>query len=273
MKHNILRYILCLLLCFLFSACASSPSSPGAGQAEVTGGASEQEEEEDNRDSIENINRPIFTFNDVLDRFILEPLSTLYEHIVPDPLKEGIGNFFDNAGEINNLLNNSLQGKWSEAADDLVRLTVNTTLGAGGLFDVASEMGVPLNNEDLGQTLAVWGVGQGPYLVLPFAGPSTLRDLPGLGVTVFTNPLRYLDLNGLPTQSISGVHARYNAQSKIDAMRLSAIDPYVYLREAYFQRRFDLIYDGNPPIEELFKDSFDDEFFDEMDDEETNNDN
>lgn len=222
-----------------------------------------QAEEDNDGDPIEGINRPINTFNDILDRFILEPLTTVYEHVVPDPLKDGIGNFFNNIGELNNLVNNTLQGKFREAGDDITRFMVNSTLGVGGLFDVATEMGVQRNNEDFGQTLAVWGVGQGAYLVLPFIGPTTLRDLPGLGVTVFTNPLRYADLNSLTTQAFAGISERYAAQPRIEAMRLSAIDEYVYLREAYFQNRIDLIYDGNPPIEKLFEDSLDDDFFDD----------
>ncbi len=210
------------------------------------------EADQDNaHDPFEGFNRAMYSFNDKLDRYALKPVAKGYRAITPAPVRKSVANFFSNLNDPVVMLNNLLQGKPGRAASDLTRFIFNTTFGVFGLFDVSSKWDLPKHDEDFGQTLAVWGVGDGPYLVLPFFGPSNMRDAPSLVVDWETYPPNRV-------QGHSGTRDKMYVVEVIDkrAQLLAAgdileqaagQDPYVFVREAYRQRRRYLIYDGNPP--------------------------
>jgi phospholipid-binding lipoprotein MlaA len=201
-------------------------------------------------DPFEPYNRTVYAFNDGADRLLVKPVATVYKTVTPELFRFLIGNFFDNLGEINNGVNNLLQGKLKRAGQDALRFAINTTFGFGGLADVASDLGLERSNEDLGQTLGYWGIPSGPYLVIPVLGPSTARDLAG---TFFSQPLQPLgrlrpttDRAVLyVTQAIDTRAYLLGASELVDG---AALDSYTFVRNAYIQRRLNLIYDGNPPF-------------------------
>lgn len=204
------------------------------------------------RDPLEPLNRGIYSFNEHVDNLVVKPAAELYRGVLPQFVRTGIGNFFANLGDVIVALNNLLQGKIAHAVSDAGRILVNTTVGVLGLFDVATEIGLEKHNEDFGQTLGYWGIGDGPYLVLPFLGPSTLRDTVGLIVDYKTNPLTYVD----PTRDRNAlyglyfVHRRYELLEASKIVETAALDPYEFVRDAYLQRRRSLVYDGLPPRED-----------------------
>lgn len=212
-------------------------------------------------DPWENWNRKVYAFNDVADRYALKPLAKGYRYITPDPVETGVANVFSNLFEIRTIANDLLQLKFAQAASDTGRFVVNTTLGLVGIFDVASVIGLEKHQEDFGQTLGYWGVGSGPYLVLPFLGSNTVRD----GIAMV--PDSYLDLipeqvDHVPTRNqlmvtrlISGRAALFTAEELITG------DRYTFIRDAYLQRREFLVNDG------VVEDSFGEEDFDESWDE------
>ena len=204
--------------------------------------ASDQEPAQ--RDPWEGFNRAVFRFNDTADRWVLKPVATTYRQVTPFFLQAGITNFFGNIGEVTNTVNSVLQWKWSRAGNDAGRFLVNSTVGVVGLFDVAKHMGLEANDgEDFGQTLAVWGVPEGPYLVIPFVGPSTVRDVPGEVVDWYTNPLTYIDHE--PTRyAFKFTDLVQTRAGLLKAETLLKGDRYVLLRDAYLQRREYLIKDG-----------------------------
>jgi phospholipid-binding lipoprotein MlaA len=172
--HQYFRFLsLCLLLTGLglLSGCATV-QGPG-----------------DERDPLESVNRSIFNFNEGFYNYVLDPVTETYQDITPQPVQTGVSNFFSNIGDLFVLVNDLLQFKFEQAASDFSRLLMNTTFGVFGLFDVATYMELPKHHEDFGQTLATWGLGNGPYLVLPFLGPSTLRDTGGLVVDSTYDPI------------------------------------------------------------------------------------
>ena len=217
-------------------------------------------------DPLASFNRDVDRFNIALDRAFIEPVSEGYVRVTPDPIRASVTNFFDNIGYLGVIINNLLQGKFRQGGGDAGRFLVNTTLGFGGLFDIASRMNLPRHEEDLGQTLCKWGVPQGAYLVLPLLGPSTVRDLPSIPANIFTSLLTLgqlfvADIGAAASVSLGAldvVNTRANLSSAI-RIRNQALDPYIFTREAYLQRRLYLCYDGNPPLE-----NFDD--LDELDD-------
>jgi phospholipid-binding lipoprotein MlaA len=217
----------------------------------VAGCATSQAAKEAN-DPLQPMNRAFFAFNDGLDRHVVEPVSKVYVKVTPEKVRSSVTNFFENVGYVNVVLNQFLQGKVHQGIRDTLRFVFNSTIGVGGLFDVASSMDLPRHEEDFGQTLAVWGVGEGPYLVLPVFGPSSFRDAPGLAVGAVTSGLFYVDNLAItiPLRVLEGVNTRTNLATAIKLQR-EALDPYVFTREAYRQRRRFLIYDGNPPLEEF----------------------
>ena len=151
-------------------------------------------EEVENPDPLEGLNRGVWDFNETVINSVARPVVDIYETVTPVPIRNGIVNFFGNLNEIPNAANSLLQGKVKQAANDTGRFLINTTLGLGGLFDVASKVGLHVGDgEDFGQTLAVWGVGQGPYLMLPFLGPTTFRDAPADFIDSFLDPFSYSD--------------------------------------------------------------------------------
>lgn len=192
-------------------------------------------------DPYESTNRDIFAFNDSVDSYVAEPISDAYKWVTPQFVQTGIFNFFNNLKNVNIVINDVLQAKFSQSAEDAGRLLVNTTIGLGGLVDVAKDVGLKQNDEDFEQTLAVWGVPQGPYLVLPLLGSTTVRGIPGAVLDTAANPSSYV---GMPIQLVSLLNTRANAQSSLDVVKESALDPYVFIREGYLQTRDHLASDG-----------------------------
>lgn len=202
----------------------------------------------DSGDPHEALNRKFYTFNDTLDRNILEPVARTYANVTPDPLRKGVTNFVDNVTYLNTIANQLLQGKVDRFFSDSGRFIVNSTVGIGGLFDPATRLGLVQHSEDLGQTFGVWGGGEGAYLTLPLLGPSSYRDLPSPAMGILLNPLTYLSaVVTIPVGALAAVNTRANL---LDASRIrdqAALDPYTFVREAWRQQREYEIHDGNPP--------------------------
>jgi len=200
---------------------------------------------DENDDPLEPINRVIFEFNEVVDDNILEPVAKGYKYVTPDPVERGISNFFSNLGEINTIANDLLQLKFQQAAKDSLRFVVNSTIGVLGVFDVATTLGLSKNKEDFGQTLGFWGVPNGPYLVLPFLGPSSFRDAPGAFVDYELSPVEQLhheERQALRLINIIETRAKLLRATKI--LDTAAKDKYIFIRESYLQKRESLVRDG-----------------------------
>jgi phospholipid-binding lipoprotein MlaA len=194
-------------------------------------------------DPWEGFNRSMFAFNDTLDTYALKPLAQGYRTVTPDFVETGIGNFFNNVGEVRNLTNNLLQGKLHAAGVDTARLLFNSTFGLLGFFDVASKMGLQRNDEDFGQTLGAWGLGSGPYLVLPFLGPSTVRD--GFARIPDSYNGMYTHIDDVRTRNqLLGLDVLNARASFLDAERLIQGDKYTFLRNVYLQNREFKVRDG-----------------------------
>ena len=207
----------------------------------------------DPRDPFEPLNRGIYTFNDTVDKAVTKPIAQGYRAVLPSPVRTGVSNFFSNIDDIFVTANNLLQFKFHTAASDFTRLLANTTLGIGGLFDVASGFGLPKHNEDLGQTFGYWGIGDGPFLMLPLLGPSNVRDAVGSGIQTYADPVWNLN-NVAVRNSLAGLRVVNSRANLLDAEKVldeAALDPYTFLRDSYIQQRRSLIYDGNPPREKL----------------------
>lgn len=193
-------------------------------------------------DPWEGFNRASLNFNFVADRYLLRPIAQTYQTVVPGFARKGANNFFANLGDVNNGVNNLLQGKPVSAVSDLGRIVVNTTLGLGGLFDPASGIGMKKHNESFGQTLSVWGVPQGPFVVLPLLGPSTAMDTAARPFDSALDPLRYL----YPVDHrnrLLGLRLIDERTGLFTAAYNVSGDPYVFLRNAYLQRRAELVND------------------------------
>ena len=216
----------------------------------------------DDRDPWESFNRSIYEFNDGFDTAIGRPIAEAYKENLPGFVQTGVSNFFSNLDDVLVLLNDMLQFKFEQAARDFGRFLFNSTFGLFGLFDVATHMEMPKHDEDFGQTLASWGIGSGPYLVLPFLGPSNVRDTTGRVVDGFVDPVFAVE-DDEARWGLIALRAIDKRASLLEATKLmekSGIDPYVFMRNAYFQHRENLIYDGNPPkqkIETLNKEDLD----------------
>ena len=215
-------------------------------------------------DPWENWNRKVFSFNEALDKNVLEPVATTYVDVVPQPVRTGVNNFFGNVADAWSAVNNFLQGKLGNGLHDVMRVGTNTVLGFGGLLDIASEAGLDAQREDFGQTLGRWGFAPGPYVVWPLFGPSSVRES-------FALPLdRYATASTLfsdtPTQvSLMALELVDTRASLLGATRMLddiALDKYSFVRGAYLQRRQSLVYDGDPPLE-----SYEDEELPNYDDE------
>lgn len=220
------------LTMLLLSACASLPEG------------SERSE----KDPWERYNRAMHEFNDAVDRSVLRPVAKGYRAVTPDPVENGVSNFFDNLTYPLVILNQFLQGDFGDGFRDTGRFLFNTVYGLGGIFDPATGVGLERHNEDFGQTLGVWGVPNGPYLVLPFLGPSTVRDTAGTYVDgqldpmfeYFSEPEEYY-LLGLRIVSLRA------SLLDFDSQLTATYDPYAFMRDAVLQRREYLVHDGNPP--------------------------
>ena len=223
-----------VLLTLCLVSCASIPE----GQVRIK------------KDPWEETNRAVLIFNDNLDDYLIRPLTKVYEFVVPSPARTAIRNVFSNVGDVYNSVNNLLQGKPKAAVDDLVRVFVNTTIGLGGLWDAASAAGVEKHSEDFGQTFGVWGIPDGPYMMLPLLGPSTVRDTAGWFFDIQTDIL-IKQIDNIPLRnSTTGLRiidqrAKYLGSS--DILESAAFDKYSFIRDAYLQRRRSKLYDGNPP--------------------------
>lgn len=205
----------------------------------------------DPRDPLEGLNRGVLVFNDAVDENLLQPAARLYRNVTPSGLRDSVRNFFGNLDDLYIGANNLLQGKVEQGLGDLMRVAINTTFGFFGIIDWASDMGLDKHNEDFGQTLAHWGVGDGAYLVLPLLGPSTLRDTAALPVDWEGDPV----LGHTPVDERNALTATRTVARRADLLGASstleeaALDRYVFLREAFLQRRRSLVYDGRPPRE------------------------
>ena len=203
------------------------------------------------RDPLEPMNRAVFSFNETVDNAIIKPVAQGYRAVLPQFARTGVSNFFSNINDVMVALNNLLQGKVVNAVSDVGRVLVNTTVGIAGFFDVATHFGLEKHNEDFGQTLGRWGVGDGPYLVLPFIGSSNVRDTLARVVDFKTDPITYVRSMSL-RNSFWGTRALSDRANLLDASKLletAALDAYEFVRDAYRQRRRNLIYDGAPPRE------------------------
>ncbi len=221
----------------------------GFGLLLVMAGCANRPPYEDASDPLEPMNRVVYRFNDVVDRAILKPVASTYVKITPTLIQTGVGNFFSNLGEPVVIVNDVLQGKLPQGASDSARLVFNSTFGVFGLIDVATPMGHPKHNEDFGQTFAVWGAGEGWYLVLPILGPSTVRDAMGLYPGFELDPV--VRLNEVRVRNslyaLRSIDTRAHLMGATRIRDTAALDGYLFTRSAYRQLRWNLIYDGNPP--------------------------
>jgi phospholipid-binding lipoprotein MlaA len=226
---SILKTILSLVLVSLLVGCAST-SSPNA-------------------DPWERMNRGTFAFNEAVDGAVLKPVAKGYKAVTPQFVRSGVANAFSNVGDVGIGVNNLLQGKPGDALSDIGRVLVNSTLGILGLFDVATPMGLDKNNEDFGQTLGKWGVGSGPYLVIPLLGPSTLRDGIARVPDRYGSYSRYVD--HIPTRnSLLGldiIQIRAELLATTNTLDEASLDKYQFIRDAFLQRRLNQVYDGKVP--------------------------
>ena len=221
--------VLAALACVAFLAgCATAPTT-----------------KRDPRDPFERMNRGTFAFNNAVDRGVLRPVAKAYHKVTPNFIETGVSNFFDNLETPRTIICNLLQGKFKASLSDTGRLLLNTTLGLGGLLDPATDAGLAKNDEDFGQTLGKWGIKPGPYLVLPFLGPSDLRDGIGRVPDAYTNPAAYIEEDKVRygLYGLSAIDTRTQLLSLDDALD-QAYDPYSFMRNAYLQRRQYLVTDG-----------------------------
>lgn len=228
----LIRLILLPILLFVslvLSGCASTSNNP--------------------KDPLEGFNRGMYKFNDTLDKAILKPVAEGYNTVMPVPAKKMVHNFFSNIDDIFVTLNDLLQLKFSQAGSDFTRVWVNSTFGVFGLFDVAHKL--EKHNEDFGQTLGHWGVGSGPYIVLPLLGPSSLRDGTGLAVDSYYGVVE--NIEDIPTRnSLWATNKLDQRVQLLDAEKViedTTVDRYSFIRDAYLMRRQSLVYDGDPPRE------------------------
>jgi phospholipid-binding lipoprotein MlaA len=225
------RLCAALLLAGTLAGCATSGGNPA--------------------DPLEPLNRVVFSFNDAADKAVIKPVARAYRAVLPGIVRTGVSNFFSNLEDIWISVNDVLQGKFQEGIDDFGRVLFNSTFGIAGIFDFASELGFQKHNEDFGQTLGSWGVGSGAYLVLPILGPSTIRD--GFGLLLDTRADLVFRIDGVPVHnSLYATRAIGNRANLLDASSVidqAALDKYAFVRDAWLQRRRNLVYDGDPPRE------------------------
>jgi len=218
----------------------------------------------DPQDPYEDFNRQMFAFNEGVDKAIIEPVAYGYRAVTNEPIREGVGNFSSNLGEPLTFVNHVLQGKLPDAGATFGRFVINTTVGVAGIFDPASSIGIQRTKEDFGQTLGTWGVDDGPFLVLPFIGPTNPRDLTGIGGDLALNPLNYPQFENddairLGTFALWGIDAREDGIEAFNDLR-SQVDPYTTLRRLYGRTRaadIGIPYDAPNDAPELTDDELD----------------
>ncbi len=190
-------------------------------------------------DPFESVNRGVYRFNEIFDDYLLEPAAQGYGTVTPEPVKKSIGNFFSNLSYPLVVVNDLLQGKFLQGGSDFARVMVNSTIGVFGLFDVATHLDMVKHDEDFGQTLASWGFDDGAYIVLPFLGPSNVRDTGGVVAELFTDPLLQIEGNGARNAlvAVNAIDTRDRLAPLSDLVDESAIDPYAFVRSSYQQNR------------------------------------
>ena len=234
------RFRLCAVL-LLSSALAALP---GCGTVQKARAGPGQK-----LDPWENWNRKVFAFNESLDKEVLKPVATAYSEVVPQPVRSGVGNFFGNVLDAWSAVNNMLQGKFRKGFEDVTRVGTNTVFGLFGVVDVATEMGLDHQYEDFGQTLGVWGLGAGAYLVLPLFGPSSVRDAAALPLDRAASPALIIN-QGATQAGIITLQLINTRASLLGASRVIddiSLDKYTFIRDAYLQRRRSLVFDGDVP--------------------------
>ena len=202
-------------------------------------------------DPLEPMNRALYDVHDAVDTAVVRPVAQAYVDVVPQPIRQAVSNVFNNIQDLFSGVNGVLQGKLDKAGDDFGRVVLNTGFGLGGIFDLASMMGIERGNEDFGQTFGVWGIPQGPYLFVPLFGPTTVRDGAGVAVRFVWGPAQYLNEEALRLSlyGLTYIDLRADALSASGLVDTAALDRYTFIRNAYLQRRRYLVYDGKPPPE------------------------
>jgi phospholipid-binding lipoprotein MlaA len=202
-------------------------------------------------DPLEPINRGIFSFNNTFDHYLFKPIAKGYDTVVPGPVKTGVSNAFQNVADVQSIVSDVVQLKPAKLGDDLGRVLLNSTIGLGGIFDLATPMGIERGDEDFGQSFGYWGIGAGPYLMLPFMGPTSLRDVVGRGIDGQIDPVGFV--SSVPVrnslQGLRVVDARVGLFPAEALMNQAALDRYTFLRSAYLQRRESQVLDGKRPKE------------------------
>ena len=231
----------------VLAGCATVPAA-GAGAAAAAP-----------TDPWENWNRKVFAFNEAVDEAVLKPVAQAYRDVVPELVRRGVGNVLGNIYDVWSAANQLLQGKAQFGVEMGMRVLTNTLFGLGGLLDPATEMGLARRSEDFGQTLGRWGLGNGPYIVLPLLGPSTLRDTAGLLADrqVAPSTLPHTDAGSYATTTLEVVHLRAGLLQTTQLLDEVSLDKYAFIRDGYLARRRDAVYDGAPPME-VFQDDGDD---------------
>ena len=229
--RRICRMSIAVAAALAVSGCATTMSGPG-----------------DPTDPWEPVNRATYALNDALDQAVMKPAAKLYLKL-PDSLRNGIHNVFDNAAYPGTVVNQLLQGKFELEMEDSMRFVFNSTLGIGGWLDLATGFGLERHEEDFGQTLAVWGMKEGSFINYPLFGPSSIRDTPGIVAGMLTDVLTYVAI--FPVSLLKFVDTRANLDGAIRLRDESALDPYIFTRDAYRQRRNFLVHDGNPPLDDF----------------------
>ena len=234
---NLSKYLIFTGIFLFATGCATTQTQNG-------------DEVVNNDDPIEPANRFFFDINETLDKHLMKPVAEAYVEITPAPVRTSVTNFFDNLTYLNVILNDFLQGKFTQGVNDSLRFVFNSTFGIGGLLDVATtDFKLEKNNEDFGQTLAVWGFDKGSYLYIPLQGPNTVRDTADYVPSTLLNPFFYISSAILfPVSALNAINKRANLLEATDIRDEAAVDPYVFTREAHLQKREYLIYDGNPPV-------------------------
>ncbi|HNP34977.1 MAG TPA: VacJ family lipoprotein [Woeseiaceae bacterium] len=230
----------------------------------LLGGCATQQSTRVSYDPWEPLNRALFEVNDVGDHYVLKPVAKGYKWLLPSFIRRGVTNFSQNLTAPGSAINHFLQGKPKSGFGELTRFLFNSTIGIGGLIDVSAHAGLERDEEDFGQTFAVWGAPAGPYVVIPFLGPRTLRDALAIPLNFLADPLWHYDVKSVrnPLYVLRLINLRANLLSA-EAFIKDSKDPYVTIRESYLQNRNYQIYDGDPPIDDDFYDGFEDDFQDD----------
>ena len=224
-----MKFVFVLLTTILFSGCATSPNS-------------------NPKDPFESFNRKVFKFNDALDKSVVKPVAESYKAALPKVVRTALDNFFSNLDDVGVTINDVLQLKLRQAASDGIRVIFNTTFGIGGLINVTGRL--EKHNEDFGQTLGYWGIGSGPYVMLPFFGPSSIRDTAGLYGDGLTDVI--INTRDIPTRDVAYVTSKINLRANLlenESVLEDTSDRYAFIRDFYLAHRQNLVYDGNPPRE------------------------